>query len=241
VSRRSPFVVVLSDVDRVVLEERARAYTASFAQVVRAKIVLLAAQEMTNVTIAARLDVDVDVVSRWRKRFCTEGLDGLADRERSGRPRSFPAEVVAEVKAMACEPPATRAVPLSRWSSAELAAQAVAEGLAVRISASTVRRWLAEDAIKPWQHRSWIFPRDPDFAAKAARVLDLYQRVWGGVALGEDEHVLSADEKSQLQALSRRHPDLSTGAGRVRRVEFEYTRGGTLAYFGAYDVHRAHS
>jgi transposase len=232
-------VVVLSDVDRVVLEERARAYTAPFAQVVRAKIVLLAAQGMTNVSIAERLDVDVDVVSRWRKRFCSKGLVGLADRERSGRPRVFPAEVVAEVKAMACEPPAARAVPLSRWSSAELAAQAVAEGLAVRVSASTVRRWLAEDAIKPWQHRSWIFPRDPDFAAKAARVLDLYQRVWEGVELGEDEYVLSADEKSQLQALSRCHPSLGPAPGRAARVEFEYDRHGTLAYFGAYDVHRA--
>src|SRR6266536_3274584 len=141
VSRASPFVVELSDADRVVLEERARAYTAPFADVVRAKIVLLAAAGMQNVSIAERLDVDVDVVSRWRKRF--------------GRPRSFPAEVVAEVKAMACQPPEDRRVPLSRWSSAELAAQAVGEGLAVAVSASTVRRWLAEDAIKPWQHRSW--------------------------------------------------------------------------------------
>jgi transposase len=187
VSRRSPYVIELSDVDRAVLEERARTYTAPFAVVVRAKIVLLAAGGEPNSDIAGRLDVDVGVVSRWRKRYCAEGLAGLKDRKRSGRPRSFPAEVVAEVKAMACQPPAQRAVPLSRWSSAELATQAVAEGLAVSVSASTVRRWLAEDAIKPWQHRSWIFPRDPDFATKAARVLDLYQRVWQGVPLGPDE------------------------------------------------------
>jgi transposase len=231
--------VVLSAADRAVLEQRARTYTAPFAVVVRAKIVLLAAGGVANMDIAARLDVDVDVVSRWRKRFVTEGLAGLGDRKRSGRPRSFAAEVVAQVKAMACEPPQARAVPLSRWSSAELASQAVAEGLAVTVSASTVRRWLAEDAIKPWQYRSWIFPRDPDFAAKAARVLDLYEGIWDGVVLGEDEYVLSADEKSQLQALSRCHPGLSAGAGRVARVEFEYERHGTLAYFGAYDVHRA--
>jgi transposase len=239
VCRRSPYVVALSDVDRVVLEERARAYVEPFREVVRAKIVLLAAAGMANVRIAARLGLDVDTVSKWRKRFALEGLDGLRDRERSGRPRSFPAEVVAGVKAMACEPPPARDVPLSRWSSAELAAQAVAEGLAVSVSASTVRRWLAEDAIKPWQHRSWIFPRDPYFAVKAGRVLDLYQRIWDGVALGEDEYVISADEKSQLQALSRCHPELAAGPGRVRRVEFEYDRHGTLAYLGAYDVHRA--
>src|SRR5687768_3910825 len=114
-SRRSPFVIALSDADRAVLEERVRAYTAPFAEVVRAKIVLLAAEGLPNAAIAQRLDVNVDVVSRWRKRFSEEGLNGLRDRKRSGRPRSFPAEVVAEVKAMACEPPSARAVPLSRW------------------------------------------------------------------------------------------------------------------------------
>jgi transposase len=139
VSRRSPYVVALSDVDRSVLEERARAYAEPFAVVVRAKVILLAAAGMENVSIAARLDVDVDTVSKWRKRFVMEGLVGLRDRKRSGRPRWFTAEVVAGVKAMACEPPTARAAPLSRWSSAELAAQVVAEGLAVSVSASTVR------------------------------------------------------------------------------------------------------
>jgi transposase len=240
VSRRSPYVIELSESDRVVLDRRVRAYTASHAEVVRAKIVLLAAAGAANVEIARRLDVHVGVVSLWRKRYFESGLAGLADRQRRGRPRSFPGAVVAQVKAMACEPPTRREVPLSRWSSAELAAQAVAEGLVVSVSTSTVRRWLCEDTLKPWQHRSWIFPRDPDFAAKAARVLDLYARTWCGIELGADEYVLSADEKSQLQALSRRHPELAAGPGRTRRVEFEYRRHGTLAYFGAYDVHRAH-
>lgn len=237
--RWSPYVITLSAGDRAVLEKRACAYTASFATVVRARIVLLAADGASNIRIAERLDVHVGTASLWRKRFAEAGLAGLDDRQRTGRPRSFTPEVVAEVKAMACEPPAEREVPLSRWSSAELAAQAVAEGLVVAMSASTVRRWLVADAIKPWQHRSWIFPRDPDFAAKAARVLDLYQRLWCGVELGEDEYVISADEKSQLQALSRRHPERPPGPGRTRRVEFEYRRGGTLAYLGAYDVHHA--
>ena len=239
-SRCSPHVVVLSDADRKVLAERARAYTLPYAEVVRAKIVLLAADAVPNNVIAERLDVHVDVVSRWRKRFCEEGIDGLADRKRSGRPRVFAAEVVAEVKAMACTPPSERDVPLSRWSSAELATQARAEGLVESVSTSTVRRWLCADAIKPWQFRSWIFPRDKDFAAKAGRVLDLYQRVWDGEELGTDEYVISADEKSQLQALQRCHPELPPAPGRARRVEFEYDRHGTLAYFGAYDVHRAH-
>jgi hypothetical protein len=146
--------------------------------------------------------------------------------------------VVAGIKALACEPPEQRDVPLSRWSSVELAGQAVREGLVPAISSSTVRRWLHADAIKPWRYRSWIFPRDPDFAAKAARVLDLYARMWDGVRLGPDDYVISADEKSQLQALRRRHPSRPAGPGQISQVEFEYKRGGTLAYMGAYDVHR---
>ena len=238
-SRRSPFEVRLSSVDRTVLEERASSRTAPHSQVVRARIVLLAAEGGTNVDIARRVGVCVDVASRWRKRFCQQGLAGLKDRPRSGRPRVFGSEVVAGIKALACEPPEDRDVPLSRWSSHELVAQAVTEGLVEAISSSTVRRWLHADAIKPWRYRSWIFPRDPDFAQKAARVLDLYARMCEGVPLGPDDYVISADEKSQLQALARCHPGLPPGPGRPRRLEFEYERGGTLAYMGAYDVHAA--
>src|SRR6266487_6919331 len=217
-SRSSPYVITLTGADRGVLEERARSYTAPHGEVVRAKIILLAAGGERNAVIARRLGVHAGVVSKWRKRFAGQGLGGLADRKRPGQPRVFPAPVVAQVKAMACEPPAAREVPLSRWSSAELASQAVAEGLVASVAASTVRRWLAEDAIRPWRYRSWIFPRDPQFAVKAARVLDLYQRVWEGVELGDDEYVISADEKSQLQALSRCHPELGPAPGRARRV-----------------------
>ena len=238
-SRCSPFVVRLSLEDRAVLEERASSRTAAHAEVVRARIVLLATDGEQNVDIAGRVGMCVDVVSKWRKRFCAEGLTGLKDRPRSGRPRRFDSTVVAGIEALACEPPEQRGVALSRWSSLEIAAQAVSEGLVESISSSTVRRWLHRAAIKPWRYRSWIFPRDPDFAVKAARVLDLYERVVDGEPLGADDYVISADEKSQLQALARCHRGLAAGPGRLRRVEFEYERGGTLAYMGAYDVHRA--
>lgn len=237
--RCSPFVVVLSEADRAVLEARVRCYTSSYAVVMRARIVLLAADGLSNKAISVRLDMCVDSVSRWRKRFCEIGLAGLEDRPRSGRPRVFGATVVAGVKAMACEHPRQRGVGLSRWSSTDLAAQVVAEGMVGSLSSATVRRWLSEDAIKPWQYRSWIFPRDPDFGVKAGRVLDLYARSWDAEPLGPGDYVISADEKSQLQALRRCHPGLGCGPGRAARVEFEYQRGGTLAYFAAYDVHHA--
>ena len=107
---------------------------------------------------------------------------------------------VVGVKALACELPAESGVPLSRWSAPELAVEAVARGIVEAVSASTVRRWLAADVLKPWQHRSWIFPRDPDFAVKAARVLDLYAGSWQGEPLGEGEFVVCADEKTSIQA-----------------------------------------
>lgn len=106
-------------------------------------------------------------------------------------------------------------------------------------SASTIWRWLHDDALKSWQQRSWLFPRDPDFAAKAGRVLDLYARRFEGRRLHPGDFVICADEKSQLQALGRRHPSVPAAPGRPALVEFEYRRGGTLAYLAAWDVHQA--
>ncbi len=144
-----------------------------------------------------------------------------------------------EVKALACELPATSGVPLSRWSAAEVAREAVAHGLVAEISGTTVWRWLCEDAIRPFYHRSWIFPRDPHFAHKAGRVLDLYEGRWEGEPLGEGEYVISADEKTSIQARSRCHRTLPATTGTPMRVEHEYERGGALAYLAAWDVHRA--
>jgi transposase len=236
---RSRYVITLDPAQRQALRSVARRGRAEHRQVLRARIVLAAAEGRSTAGIARELGIVEDTVRKWRTRFCGEGLPGLADRPRSGRPRVFPATVVAEVKALACELPAQAEVPLARWSCPELARQAVARGVCERVSASTVRRWLAADALKPWQHRSWIFPRDPYFAVKAARALDLYARVWEDEPLGSNDFVLSADEKPGVQARYRKHYTLPPGPGRAMRVESEYSRGGTLAYFAAYDVHRA--
>src|SRR5208283_1494882 len=115
-------------------------------------------------------------------------------------PGIFPPEIVVQVKALACELPARHGIPLAHWSVGDLARATQASGLVATISTSTVWRWLHADAIRPWQHRCWIFPRDPAFAAKAGRLLDLYDRRWEGQALRDDEFVLSADEKTSIQA-----------------------------------------
>ena len=208
--------------------------------VTRAEIVLAAADGQSTARIAASLRVCEDTVRKWRRRWCAApGVASLGDAKRSGRPPEFTAVQVAKVKAVACTPPAEAGLPMSRWNCPELARHAVAEGICASISTATVRRWLSEDAIKPWQYRSWIFITDPDFAAKAAQVLDLYDRMWDGKPLGANDYVISADEKTSIQARCRCHPTLPPGKARTMRVNHDYDRGGAVAYLAAYDVHRA--
>jgi transposase len=218
----SPFVIVLSSAEEAVLSARARSGRTEHRDRVRAQLVLAAAAGTANAVIAKRLQVCVDTVRAWRKRFAEHRLEGLRDRPRSGRPPVFPDAARAEAVAVACALPAETGTPLSRWSAPEIARELTAR-CQVAASASTVRRWLTQDALKPWQHRSWIFPRDPDFAGKAARVLDP-----------------CADEKTSIQARCRAHPSLPPGKARMMPVEHEYHRGGALAYLAAWDVHRGH-
>src|SRR5262249_25958312 len=143
------------------------------------------------------------------------------------------------VKAIACELPSRLGLPLSRLSTSDIVREAQRCGLVATLSDKTVWRWLHDDAIRPWQHRCWIFPRDPDFATKAARVPDLYARQWEGRPLQTDEFVISADEKTSIQARLRHHPSLPPRPGQPARLEHEYRRGGAWAYLAALDVHRA--
>ncbi len=140
---------------------------------------------------------------------------------------------------MACELPAEKGVPLSRWSSAELAREAVNRGIVAEVSGTTVWRWLTEDAIRPWNYRSWIFPRDPNFAQRAGRVLDLYQGRWDGELLHPGDFVVCADEKPSIQARHRCHATLPAAPGSGLRVEHEYERSGALCYLAAWDIRRA--
>jgi len=132
--------IVLSEGERKVLTSRARRARGEQRDVLRARIVLAAAAGRSNAAIADRLAVTDDTVRKWRGRFIVQRLAGLQDRPRSGRPRTFPAVVAVEVKAMACALPAETGVPLARWSCAELAAEAVKRAVVESVSPSTVRR-----------------------------------------------------------------------------------------------------
>ena len=145
---------------------------------------------------------------------------------------------MATVKALACELPARREQPLSRYSTADLVRLIAVHPDAPPMSASTIWRILDTDALKPWQHQGWLFPRDPAFAAKAGRVLDLYAGWWGGRPLAPGDCILSADEKTSIQARGRCHATTPPRPGQAMRVEHEYARGGALAYLAAWDVRR---
>jgi DDE superfamily endonuclease len=151
----------------------------------------------------------------------------------------FPPLDQAVVKAMACELVAETKQPLSRQSLADVTARTQA-ALGQRISRSPVWRMLATDAIKPWRYKYWIFPRDPHFAEKAGPILDLYAGTWQGKPLGPKDHILSADEKTSIQARIRCHPALPQAPGRSARIENEYERGGALQYLAAWDVRRGY-
>ena len=123
---------------------------------------------------------------------------------------AFPPNVIVEVKRIACERPMDVGVPLARWSLPDLHREVLARGVVATISGTTLWRWLDADAIRPWRHRSWVFPRDPQFAERAGPVLDLYARHWDGRPLGPHDYVIvrrREDEHSSPAPLpSRRRP-----------------------------------
>jgi hypothetical protein len=151
----------------------------------------------------------------------------------------FPPLDHAVVKALACELVSQTHHPLSRQSLADLTGRAH-QALGKPISWSTIGRLLEADAMKPWQYKYWIFPRAPLCAAKAGRVLDVYAEVWEGEPLGPQDHIISADEKTSIQARIRCHPSLPPAPGRAHRIEYEYERGGALQYLAGWDVRRGY-
>ena len=208
----------------------------------RARLILWTAERVSVAEIAVRLEIHSSTVINWRRWFLerrAQGLDYAAclnDRPRSGRPPSLEAKQVTQIKAVACEQPAKLGLPLSRFSLGEIVLWIKQAQIVTDISASSVWRLLHQDALRPWYYRAWLFPRDADFATKAGRVLDLYQRLWQDQPLGPQDYVLCADEKSAIQVLTRRQATLPPLPGQPGRYEFEYERNGALAYLAALDV-----
>ena len=151
----------------------------------------------------------------------------------------FPPLDHAVVKAIACELVSETKQPLSRQSLADVTTR-VQKALGKPISRSTVWQILHKDAIKPWRYKYWIFPRDPNFAEKAGPILDLYAGHWQGEPLGSKDYILSADEKTSIQARNRCHSPLPPAPGRPAYIENEYEREGAVQYLAAWDVRRGY-
>jgi transposase len=228
--------VMLSAGERTTLKKRVRGAKTPWRDRLRAQIVLAAARGRDNARIAHDLGISQDTVRKWRGRFAVRGLDGLADLPRCGRPRRISELARAAVVALACQLPAATGVPLSRWTGPELLSELTQAGVADALSVSSVLRILAEHPVKPWQYQSWIWPRDPDFEAKAAVILDLYQGFYHGTPLQPGDRILSVDAKPSIQARGRCRPTAPAARGTPVKVEHEYVRHGALALLAALDV-----
>ena len=230
--------VTLTASERKTLKKRVRGAKTCWRDRLRAQIVLEAARGLANELIAARLGACANTVRKWRGRFTERRLAGLEDRPRSGRPRVISEEDRAAVVALACQLPSATGVPLARWSGPELRRELEAQGLVSELFSVTSVLWiLAENPVKPWRYQSWIYPRDPDFEAKARVILDLYQGFYGGEPLRPGDRILSFDAKPSIQARERIHVTLPAAPGRIARVEHEYVRHGALALLAGFDVH----
>jgi transposase len=236
---RPAAMIVLTAGEKQKLSRWERAATAPQRLARRARIILGSAAGLGTRRLAQQQRMSRTTVQRWRARFVATGCDGLQDRPRRGRPSVLAPTTRALVVALACERPADRRLPLSRYSLGELAAEAANVLATPPPSRSSIWRWLLQDAVRPWRHHCWIFPRDPRFLQLAGPVLDLYACRWQGQPLWANEYVLSADEKTSIQARRRLQPTLPPGPYQAARVEHEYERQAAVQYLAAWDVHRA--
>ena len=178
-------------------------------------------------------------MSKWRKRFCEIGFPSLKEQPRGGAPACFSPAWSSRLKALACELPHRRGLPLSRFSLAELRREVVGEGTVAKISGATLSRWLSRDALWPLASSKLDLPARSSLRGQGRLRAGPLPRPVAGPALGPNDYVLSADEKTSIQARLRNHRSPPPKPHRPMSVAHEYQRGGGWADLGAWDVHRA--
>lgn len=227
--RRQAQIVKLSKKEREALEGLIRRGTAPQRDVVRAKIALMAHAGATNVAVAAALGLSLPTVSMWRGRAAHQGVAGLREVRRPGRPRRIADAQRLQLLALACEPGEEQG--RSTPTLDELCERAVERGVVQHISRSHLQRILQAGDVRPHRVRQWLHSPDPQFREKVNAICELYRQAPKGSV------VLSIDEKPGIQAIERKHADRAPQPGRARRREFEYIRHGTQALTAALDVH----
>ena len=212
--------IVLSEAERAGLEGNVRRPTAGQALVERSRIILSAADGLTNVAIAKALSIDKQTAGKWRNRFSAFRLDGLADEPRSGAPRSIADEKIAEIVTRTLE---TKPAKATHWSTRSMAK-------AVGHAPSTIGKIWRAFSLRPHRSETFKLSTDPQFVDKVRDIVGLY------MSPPANALVLSFDEKSQIQALDRTQPMLPMRPGQVERHTHDYKRHGTTTLFAALDV-----
>ena len=212
--------ISLSDHDRDALEQLQRASSGPAGRARRARAILLLAQDLPGTEVAHRTGYTPIQISRIRRRFVETGLDGLDDRPRSGRPRTVTARKTAQIVALTLKPPPGG---VTHWSSRDLADR-------VGVSHTTVHRIWRAHALQPHRVETFKFSTDPEAAAKITDVVGLYLQPPTNAV------VLSVDEKTQIQALSRTQPLLPMRPGLPEQRTHDYRRNGLTSLYAAFNV-----
>jgi putative transposase len=216
--------LLLSDEEKQQLESIATSRSFPHGLVTRAKIILMSAESTPNIVIAEKVHLSSYSVGVWRKRFLTQGISGLHDELRPGRPRSISDERIAVlVKKTLQTKPAGR----THWSTRSMAEEA-------DISHQTVRRVWDAFGLQPHRQRHFKISNDPFFVEKVRDIVGLYLNP------PDKAMVLCVDEKSQIQALDRTQPMLPMGLGYVEGITHDYVRHGTTTLFAALDIATGH-
>jgi len=215
-----PRAVELTDQERAQLEAWTRRRTSAQALAQRSRIVLLAADGLNNTEIAARLDLAVSSVRKWRKRFAEHRLDGLTDEPRPGRPRTISDDKVEAVIVKTLE---TTPKDATHWSTRSMARE-------VGLTQSAVLRIWRAFGLQPHRQETWKLSKDPQFIDKVRDIVALYLNP------PERAVVFCVDEKSQIQALDRTAPILPMLPGVPERATHDYRRAGTSSLYAALDL-----
>jgi len=205
------------DRERLASLIRSSSVRAGLAQ--RARIVVLAAEGMSNTAIADKVGVSRQTVVNWRGRYQRSGLEGLQDEPRSGRPRHIDHRAIV---AATLKPP-PKSLGVTHWSSRLLATR-------LRVGNATVARAWRDYGVQPWRSQTFKFSTDPQLVAKVTDVVGLY------LAPPQNAIVLCVDEKSQIQALDRTQKMLPMQPGLPERRTHDYVRHGTTTLFAALEI-----
>lgn len=249
--------VQLTEKQQTILEQIVRSFTAPRRLIQRARIILLGFARLLNEEIAQEIELDRRQVGQWRVRWqasfaalvaieCRESQaalrraieDVLSDAPRAGSPGTFTAEEVTQVLAVACEDPSQSGLPIDDWTGRELAAELVRRGIVDSISPATVQRYLAQSALQPHRSKYWLNTTEKDPAVFEQQVRLVCQTYLEAptLYLHYHTHTISVDEMTGIQALERNAERIPMVPGQSARIEFEYTRHGTLCLTGNWHV-----